>query len=392
MSTGISKMLRVLREYAIYLLLFFCSLGTTAETLTPDQRLESVKQDLVDFAMANKIQINSTAYLDNGILHESSILSSQAIYQGVPSLLGSANKDVTSDEGMTISESCTEAPGTLRREALFRIDKDAAVFTKPNSLGDHSFAELAVFIGKMFSSTIKGSKTWVVSEEKEYGSGYERYVLGSGAVRAPYRFDIKIRPLASKALVKEASNPWFGHGVIYAQGVARGVANNILNLSSGQTWPSAHLEYELTLIDRATQLPIWKEVMPLDFPKIERDYLKSQLPNSFINSIALLTERFIQGATDALQCQPHRFQLFVDKVSGGLEINAGRVAGVNVGDKFLISASSDLLEEVLSNPKLDTLALARVESVDDHSAILRKIAGPSWPTTSDISKAIATYF
>jgi len=33
-----------------------------------------------------------------------------------------------------------------------------------------------------------------------------------------------------------------------------------------------------------------------------------------------------------------------------------------------------------------------VESVDDHSAILKKIAGPSWPATSDISKAVATYF
>jgi hypothetical protein len=388
----INATLKSLGEYPIYWLLFCCSLSVTAETVTPEQTLQSVKQGLVDFALANEIKINSTAYLDNGILHESSILSSQAIYRGLPTLLGSAAKDATSQEGATNSDMCPESRRTLRREAVFRIDKDDAIFTKPNSLGDHSFSELATFIGKVFSAKVQGSESWVVVAEKEYSSGYDNYVLGSGAIRAPYRFDIKLRPRASKGVVKEATKAWFNHGVNYAQGAARRVVNKIPGRSYRETWPSAQLEYQLTLIDRATQLPVWQEVMPLDFPKVKRDYLKSQLPKSLINDIEALTERFIQGATGALQCEPYRFQLFVDKVSGGLEINAGLVAGINVGDKFLISAGSDLLKEVLSNPKLDTLALARVEAVGDHSAMLIKIAGPSWPATSDISKAIATYF
>ena len=74
MNKGVSPTLKSIKQYSIYFLLFLWSLGATAETLTPEQTLESVKQALVDFAMANEIQINSMAYMDNGILHESSIL------------------------------------------------------------------------------------------------------------------------------------------------------------------------------------------------------------------------------------------------------------------------------------------------------------------------------
>ena len=70
----INTILKSLGEYPIYWLLFFCSLSVTAETVTPEQTLQSVKQGLVDFALANEIQINSTAYLDNGILHELSLI------------------------------------------------------------------------------------------------------------------------------------------------------------------------------------------------------------------------------------------------------------------------------------------------------------------------------
>ena len=214
----INTTLKILGEYSIYGLLFFCSLSVTAETVTPEQTLQSVKQSLVDFALANEIQINSTAYLDNGILHESSILSSQAIYRGLPTLLGSAAKDATSQEGATNSDMCPESRRTLRREAVFRIDKDDPIFTKPNSLGDHSFSELATFIGKVFSAKVQGSESWVVAAEKEYSSGYDNYVLRSGAIRTPYRFDIKLRPRASKDAVNEASKAWFNYGVNYAQG------------------------------------------------------------------------------------------------------------------------------------------------------------------------------
>ncbi|XXK44989.1 hypothetical protein ACMAY4_00215 [Porticoccaceae bacterium nBUS_17] len=382
------------RSVWLICILLLSPVNTIAQTLTPEQTLGSLKQALVDYALENEIQLNSSAYLDNGVLHESSVLSSQAMYRGVPTLVDSPERSTSQNQRTTQSErTCDEPRRALRREAVFRIDKDEELFSKHNSLGDHSFPELAAFIAKAFSDHIEGSKNWVVTEEKEYGSDYENYVLGTWADRAPYIFEIKIRPSTLKGGMKEYGKAWFSHGVHQIQGFARRTANAFPGVYYPDSWPSAELQYQLTLIDRATQQQIWNQVGPLFFPRVNRAYFKSQFPSSLAEDIEVLTEEFIQAATMALQCEPHRFQLFVDKSgSGALEINAGLVAGVSIGDKFLISASSDLLQEVLSNPKLDTLALARVESVDDHSAMLKKIAGPSWPQTSEISSAIATHF
>lgn len=375
-------------------ILLLSHVNTIAQTLTPEQTLGSLKQALVDYALENEIQLNSSAYLDNGVLHESSVLSSQAMYRGVPTLVGSPERSTFQSQRTTQSErSCDESRSALRREALIRIDKDEELFSKHNSLGDHSFPELAAFIAKVFSDRIEGSKKWVVTEENEYGSDYDNYVLGTWADRAPYIFEIKIRPSSQKGGLKEYGKAWFGSGIYQMQGFARRTANAIPGVYYPDSWPSADLQYQLTLIDRASQQQIWNQVGPLFFPRVKRAYFKSQFPSSLVDDIEALTEGFLSAVTMALQCEPHRFQLFVDKSgSGALEINAGLVAGISIGDKFLISASPDLLQEVLSNPKLDTLALARVESVDDHSARLKKIAGPSWPQTSEISSAIATHF
>jgi len=375
-------------------ILLLSAVNTIAQNLTPEQTLGSLKQGLVDYALENEIQLNSSAYLDNGVLHESSVLSSQAIYHGVPTLVGSPERSTSQSQRTTQSErSCDESRSALRREAVFRINKDEELFSKHNSLGDRSFPEVAAFIAKVFSDRIEGSKKWVVTEEKEYGSDYDNYVLGTWADRAPYIFEIKIRPSSLKGGMKEYGKVLFGNGIHQMQGFARRTANAIPGVYYPNSWPSAELQYQLTLIDRASQQQIWNQVGPLFFPRVRQAYFKSQFPSSLVDDIEALTEEFLSAVTMALQCEPHRFQLFVDKSgSGALEINAGLVAGISIGDKFLISASPDLLQEVLSNPKLDTLALARVESVDDHSARLKKIAGPSWPQTSEISSAIATHF
>ena len=73
-------------------------------------------------------------------------------------------------------------------------------------------------------------------------------------------------------------------------------------------------------------------------------------------------------------------------------INAGLIAGLVVGDQFLISSDANILDEVLSLSGLAGLALAEVESVQRHSATLKHIAGLQWPTAAQIKNAVALHF
>lgn len=393
-KNGINTTLKLLRECILWFPLLLSFPSATGETLSSEQTLESVKQALVELALGSEIQIKSMAYLDNGILHESSILSSQATFRGIPVFADAGNKPKARIKNSTLSDqNCHESRVALRREALVRVVKNNNLLGSNKPLGDHSVLELAAFIGQVFTDSMEGSENWSVTSEKEYGSAYDSYVLGSLADRAPYRFDIEIRPRLSRDGVKGFTSAWVDHGLYEAQGIASRVANSIPGINYRKSWPSVELEYQLTLTDRATQLQIWQKALPLYFPKVKRDYFKSSMPSALVSDIADLTAKFIQEATDSLQCRPHRFQLFVDKGGfGQITINAGLVAGVNVGDQFLISAGPDLLKEVLSHSGLDRLALAKVDSVTSHSATLKKIAGPSWPVSSDIPRAVATYF
>ena len=52
--------------------------------LNADQRLEAIKQALIDLSLGSELQLASSAYLDErGVLHESSIITSRAHVRGV---------------------------------------------------------------------------------------------------------------------------------------------------------------------------------------------------------------------------------------------------------------------------------------------------------------------
>jgi hypothetical protein len=94
-----------------------------------------------------------------------------------------------------------------------------------------------------------------------------------------------------------------------------------------------------------------------------------------------------------LACKPHQFQIRDGRLNENkLVINAGRVAGITVGDQFLISTHPDLLKQALTDKGLSSLTLAKVESVNIHSAVLQQVAGPEWNRKSDLSTLVATYF
>jgi hypothetical protein len=94
-----------------------------------------------------------------------------------------------------------------------------------------------------------------------------------------------------------------------------------------------------------------------------------------------------------MDCQPEAYQLSaLAGVKDRASINAGLIAGLAVGDQFLIGADANILDEVLSLSGLAGMALAEVESVARHSATIKHIAGLQWPAAEEINNAVALHF
>jgi hypothetical protein len=62
-----------------------------------------------------------------------------------------------------------------------------------------------------------------------------------------------------------------------------------------------------------------------------------------------------------------------------------------VGDQFLLSGGTDLLNEVLSSAGLNGLGLAQVVSVTAHSAALKLVAGPKWSDGTELRNRVALH-
>lgn len=354
-------------------------------------RLQAIKQALVDMALKADVKLGSTAYLDAaGVLHESTVMKSDTLVRGVRVLayLEEAGVTVAKVDASILSDpACPGARPGIRRQASVRV-----VETADNSrVGDHYVSELATISQHALLKSLDDSKHWSVSAETAYGSSYERAVSGSAKDQVPYRFDIALRkrpalPYVSLELKKTNSYTFKKRR---AQELWR--LEKIKSSDAYKPWPSASLEYELTLVDHARGVPLWRKRLPVTYPEVDRGYLKDPVPAKFTQKLAAITENFLVDINATMDCQTQYYQL--NKIPGGsniASINAGRISGVNVGDQFLISTDANILNQALSISGLAGLALAQVDSVTAHSATIKHIAGPSW--SGSVNQNVALHF
>jgi hypothetical protein len=73
-----------------------------------------------------------------------------------------------------------------------------------------------------------------------------------------------------------------------------------------------------------------------------------------------------------------------------MAMNAGFVAGIKVGDQFLLSDDANIMDRAVNPAGLENLSLAQVVSVSAHSASLRQLAGPQ-RAQADLRNLIAVH-
>ena len=158
-------------------------------------------------------------------------------------------------------------------------------------------------------------------------------------------------------------------------------------------WPSANLDYELVIVDRKREMPLWRKTLTLSYPRLPKGFTKSDMPPEFRHQIMLATEQMMAEATASMTCTAQYYHLSnADGERGVATINAGSLAGVRLGDQFLLSSDPNILNAAVNAAALSSLALARVESVNRHTAVLKHIAGPKWTSAQANDNFVALYF
>ena len=172
-------------------LLFSCN-TLPAQTFSAEEKLEAIKQALVDLAMESEVTLGSAAYIDDqGVLHESTLMSSSNNVRGVRvlSYLEEAGIPVARVEASMLSDrTCPGARPELRREAVVRVE----YIGDNKRLGDHYLSEIAALSEDVVIGSFRASSSWTARPEVRFASNYDNLVSGASSNKVPYRFDVKV--------------------------------------------------------------------------------------------------------------------------------------------------------------------------------------------------------
>lgn len=360
-----------------------------AKTDSAQHRLDLVKQALVDLSLGSDIKLATSAYIDStGVLHESSVLKTNTQVRGirVKEYLEDAGVPQAKVEASVLPGSgCEDSKPAVKHQASVRmvIKSDARANKR---IGDHYLAELSFTLRQSLVTELSNSGHWLVAPEKHYASSYARLVSAGSGDNPRYRFDILLGNRDPLLGVTNHGEIALHHALKSGYDLLAWSLAKVPVLGYNKPWPEEALSYELVLHDLSTQQVVWRGALPLDYPKVARGYTKSPLPTHFVNEITDVTQQFVSNMIDSTSCQIGHFKFtpVAENPSFG-EIEAGSVAGVSVGDQFLIVKDHELLNQALTPSGLDALALAEVISVTSHTAILKRVAGSDLfgPTGTD---------
>ena len=344
----------------------------TKGTSDAEQRLESVKQALVDLTLGTEIELSSAAYLDDsGVLHESSVMTSNAKIRGIRVLSyvkaaagiteAELNAEVLSDK------TCPGSRSTLIREAVVQVAQNY----KNHRVGNHYLNEINELLENTVVDQLSSVEGWSVagfSVEEPY---YMRLVSGRPGNHAAYRIEINSRLLPG---IRETGSGLWSK---YVGGAKKRL-------------PARLVEVEIMLKHRDSVAPLWQKSYSLKYPEEEAGYIKTSLPDEFQDELAKAAESLIVEMQEVFKCRVEYFKISkAGSGSVGFLLQAGSFNGVRTGDQFLLSDNPAILDQALNKEGLSGLALGEIDRVDERTATLRQIAGPP---LYDLSRYIALPF
>jgi len=344
-----------------------------------NRRLEAIKQALIDLSLGTELQLASSAFLDErGVLHESSMITSQSQVRGVRvlSYLEEAGVGIADVAATLVSSDCPMARSGLRREALISVVQGG---TNPR-FGDHYLSEIGDLSKQLLSDVLSRSSIWSVTPAQRFNSGYHKKMSATGGNRPPFVIQLGL----------QQAEPESGMNLVAVKrylGVQRNTAlswskSQVPSLAGREPWSKQLLTLDMRLIDPVLGNTVLSETVEIDYPSMSRGYDKTPLPVEFVGQLESISQGFVQRLDEVLQCSAHYYHVSDQTTVKGpasstnsVQINAGSNAGVQVGDQFLLSPTPQIIGQGASLGDIEKLILAEVQSVTQHTSMLKVTAG-----------------
>lgn len=337
----------------------------SGNSLSAEERLEAIRQGLVQAALEGATRVQSLAWIDGqGVLREGSSFRSGMDVRGVQVLgytrdsagrpqaqlqLPPARQDVL--KRPVTAPACPSSPG-LRHLMGLRMTVEGGWSVDE--------APLAQALGQLTANLLQQSggiaSDWgVLPRSAPAESGYERVLLGTSADQLPWQAYLVVKPAPPLP--------------------ATGAASYLSVLS---IWPDRPVMARLhfSVVARGQSRPVFEDSVQLEVPRQAQTWGRPQLEASVRAQATSLIQPWLQALTAQFACQAVRPE--VTAVRGlELSINAGTLAGVRTGDEWLLADPQRFPQQILASGVAAAAVLARVGQVFQHHAQLQVVAGPT---------------
>jgi hypothetical protein len=327
--------------------------SVSAQSLTAEERLEAIRQSLVQRSLEGPTQVRSTQWVDgNGALRESNSFVTGMEVRGVRVLAYGRDMDQQpTATGMQLDGKTALTPSCVSPAA------DGAVWHQLNwelrygssmAAGRRFEAQL---IGQQFRQQVFAAshhaKSWRVSERKLPADGYEQLLVGQGEQLVPWVLRLNV----------SASSDSFPGANVYD------VSWELIGRGAGQD-PAFRGSQQISIDVPRTVGIESKPLSPMVVAQVQASIQSLQV-----------------GMEKVLSCKVPQFQVLKFH-SGSVRIAGGAASGIRVGSQMVLADRLKLPLRALEPQALERMAMAEVVAVSDYYAELKFTAGTKFPANA----------
>jgi hypothetical protein len=327
------------------------------------ERLEAIRMSLVEASLQTPTTVKGMSWIDSsGALHELSVFKNSLKVQAVrvqgyertsdgqvkakTQIVGATTPNAHATESGSRSCPSTKTSASLRHPVHFS-------FLPEHRLHPAVAHVLASAIQEQWLDTSPPGQPWVMVTDPgkpalaNAMTSYERTLVGSPGGAQPWQVSLQA---SSRLLQVPRKANWLG----------------------SDPWVQIRMTLRLTPMDRKAKPQELQSDM--QFPLEGSDWTPATLEPSSMAAIRLQLETWRKALNEWLQCE--HLQIRVTQSQNlTMTINMGKLAGVKVGDEWLIANPTQFPQRMLEAGAMQQTLLARTTSVGINTASLTLLAG-----------------
>jgi hypothetical protein len=320
-----------------------------ANPLSPEERLDAIRQALVKRAMEGPTEVRASSFIDgSGVLREASSFVTGMEVRGVRVMAYGRDMDQQAAAGVALDSSKPIPPNGCKASkspVWHQMTWESVSVPMPVAY-QYEAQQVEFQLRKMAMMASQQSGAWRLNERKYVSDTYERLLVGQGEQHVPWQLRVSIAP-----------------------------GRDSVHLSNTY-------EIRWELVSRVQGLALYQSEQKITIYQPALVSATSRpLEAAVLAQIQTAVQVMSQGMERVLSCRVPQFEVLKIR-QDSVRIAGGSGSGLKVGASVVLTDKDQLPSRALEPRAFDSLAMGEVVSVSEYAAEVKlktsaKITNPS---------------